>query len=192
MRILIFLLMLGANLLPIEMPTIGLSVATMEDLKNEPIRGVFQKTDDDAAALDLNQYDVAVEVEHPYLFQEPRASFEGDTIVFFLSPKNEWCECYFPKEIKALVVLTPKQDAEGEIGEKIVVPVSIPIEIDKPWISRCLWELVTLAALALLIVVWFVYLKKNRPKLPDQENPEEKVDQPLNIDSGDGAETKEE
>lgn len=189
---LIFLLMLGANLLPIEMPTIGLSVATMEDLKNEPIRGVLQKTDDDAAALDLNQYDVAVEVEHPYLFQEPRASFEGDTIVLFLSPKNEWCECFFPKVISALIVLTPKQDAEGEIGVKRVFPVSVPIEKNKPWIIRCLWELVTLASLVLLIVVWFVFLKKNRPKRPDKENPEEKVDQPLNIDSGDGVETKKE
>lgn len=163
MKMLIFLLLIGANLPSIEMPTIELSPMTFEELKNEPIRSILRKTDDDSITLDPNKFDFSVKVEYPYLFKEPRVVIDAETIVIFLSPKNDWCECLFPKVINAQILVTPKQDNDDEFS-KMIFPISITIDQEKPWIIRCLWELVALVAVVLLIVILCVWLKKNHPK----------------------------
>lgn len=154
----------------------SLSVAqkiSYEELINEPFKVTMLKSDD-GSIVDPTKFDIDVEMENGFLFQEPKVSFEKDTIVIDLQPRGNWCECLMPNEVNMKVISTPKEDAfeDEEFGQRII-PIHVKLEKERSWFSRCLWVL--LAGAGLLLLVFFLLrarLKKNRLKKDTMDNPD--------------------
>lgn len=144
-----------------------------ETLLNEPIKGTLRK-ENDGSTLDPTKFDFKVEIENGFLFQEPKVSFENDSIVIDLQPKGNWCECLMPNEVTLKVITTPKEDAfENEELHQVIIPIHVNLEKKRSWFSRCLWVLLTGAGLLLLMFFLLrAQLKKNRLKKDTMDNPD--------------------
>ncbi len=118
--------------------------------------------------LDPTKFDLTVELDDDFLFEQPTLRIDGDNIyIENLKPKGQWCECLFPDEITLRVVSTPKPGVsfdDGKMYQRTVMPLHYTIEKPRPWLSRCLWVILTIAGLLLFIVYLRLLLKKNRFK----------------------------
>ena len=150
----------------VERPKTELPSVTFQYLKERSIRGYFHDEDDEQA-LDPTKFNIEVEVENDFLYEDPKVTFDGDTIVIDIRPKGEWCECLFPENLDFRIVSTPKEGAFEDVGKqysKTVHPFHIKVEKGRPWLSRCLWVLLTLGGLLLLIIYLRALLRKRRFK----------------------------
>ena len=150
----------------VERPAIEFPATTFTTLKTNPIRAIMIEEGTDNT-LDPDKFDFTVEVENGFLYDRPSIHFDHDTIVLDLHPKGEWCECLFPDTVKVKLISTPKEGAfEGEDKQfnQTVHPIKFKLEKDRPWFSRCLWVLLTIAGLGLFCFYLWGLLKKNRFK----------------------------
>ena len=146
---------------PLDLPSM-----TFQQLKDNSIRGRLID-ESSKQTLDPEKFHISIEVENEFLYEKPTIRFDGDTIVLDLHPKGKWCECLFPDSVKIKVISTPKEgafDDEGKQYNQTVHPMRFKLEKDRPWLSRCLWVLLTIAGLGLLLFYLWGLLKKNRFK----------------------------
>ena len=144
---------------PLDLPSM-----TFQQLKDNSIRGRLID-ESSKQTLDPERFHISIEVENEFLYEKPTIRFDGDTIVLDLHPKGKWCECLFPDSVKIKVVSTPKDGAfndEGKQYSQTDHPMRFKLEKDRSWFSRCLWVLVTLAALLAFTFYLRALLKKNR------------------------------
>jgi len=154
---------------PVETPTIKrppltTSPVSFSTLKNGALR-VYIYDEKDSFVLDPNKFDIDVDVENGFLYEDPKISFDGDTILLDIRPKGNWCECIAPKEVNVTITYTPKNgafDKEGVQYSRVEQPIQIPLVKDSPWLSRCFWVLVTLVSLLVFMIYLRALLKKKR------------------------------
>lgn len=147
-----------------ELPGVDFGTMTFSQLKGEPIRGIIQDSET-LEQLNPENFDITVEIEDDYMYQEPSLSIEGNMLLIDVKPQSDLCECLFPTDLKMKVVSSPKSGAFSDKNyQKTVTPIHLRIEKDRPWLSRCLWVLITLAALLLFMLYLRLLLKKNRFK----------------------------
>ena len=147
-----------------ELPTVDFGTMTFHQLVNEPIRGIIQDAES-LEQLDPNKFDIDVEIENDFMYEKPQLRVEGNMLLIDVKPKGDWCECLFPTDLNMKVVSTPKQGAFGDKNYmKMVTPVHLRIEKDRPWLSRCFWVLVTMVLLLLFVVYLRALLRKKRFK----------------------------
>lgn len=147
-----------------ELPVMEFDPMTIEALRNDPMRFYLHNIGE-TDALDPTKFDITVEVADSFLYDDPSISFQGDTVALNIRPKGQWCDCFFPDEINFTIVSTPKEgafEAEGLNYSRMVKPGRVPVIKDEPWLSRCLWVLITMAGLLLFILYLRALLKKNR------------------------------
>lgn len=113
--------------------------------------------------IDPERFDISVESDYDYLFDHMNATINGDTVYLNFQARNEWCDCFVPKELRANVILVPKFD-EGDGTGRIIIPVVVPIDKEDSWIGRCFWVLLLIGALLLLILYCILLIRKNRFK----------------------------
>lgn len=147
-----------------ELPGVDFGTMTFSQLSNEPIRGIIQDSET-LEQLNPENFDISIEIEDDYMYQQPSLRIEGNTLLIDVKPQSDLCECLFQTDLKMKVVSSPKSGAfGGKNYQKTVTPIHLRIEKDRPWLSRCLWVLITLAALLLFILYLRLLLKKNRFK----------------------------
>ena len=150
-----------------EMPVADLGDITFEQLKRDNIE-VYIKDGETQEAINSDLFDVKFEIENSFLYEEPRMHIENDTlIVLEVRPKGEWCECLFPETLNIKMISTPKEEAFEQLGKRYrqtVFPITLKVVKDRPWLSRCLWVLLTLIGLLLLFLYLLALQKKNRFK----------------------------
>lgn len=147
-----------------KLPVMDFGSISYEFIKHNPL-GFYLHDIKSKETLDPNKFDIEVEVDDSYLYQEPTIRFNGDTILLDIRPKSDLCECLFPKEVNFTIISTPKQGAFQNKGinySRTEQPGRVTIVKDRPWFLRCLWVLITLAALILFILYLRALLKKNR------------------------------
>ena len=141
---------------------------TPEDINNEGGKSGFsflELDDGGGKPIDPERYIITAETPYDYLFDTVAAGFVGDSIVVTLHSQGDWCNCFFPKKIPVDVILTPKSTNEdGSQLQRIVIPVVVPIVENEPWLSRCLWVLVTIGVLLFLVFYLRALLRKRRFK----------------------------
>ena len=152
--------------LPVDMkPTADLGTITFEALKHDDIRISIHDTKS-LQALDPTLFDISFEVENDFLYEKPKFHIENETlIVLELHPYGEWCECLFPEGLNVKMISTPKDEAFQEYDKnyrKTVFPMHMEVVKSRPWLSRCLWVLITLGAMLLFMAYLRALLKKNR------------------------------
>jgi len=144
--------------------TVDFGKIAFDRLINEPLTGTLQDAET-RKTLDPSKFDLTVKVERGYLYDEPKVSLQGNTIVLDVHPKGAFCECLFPTDLNIEVISTPKQGA-FQAGEKQyaqnIHPIHVTVEKSRPWAVRCFWVLMTLAGLLLLMFYLRGLLKKNR------------------------------
>lgn len=149
------------------MDTIELPPMTFHALKERPIRGYLKEEGEGGGTLDPKKFDIKVEVENEFFYEEPRLSFDGDTISLYLTPKGGWCECFFPEDLNIRIISTPKEgafDDEGKQFNETVHPLHLTVEKGRSWLSRCLWVLLTILGLLLFVFYLRALLRKRRFK----------------------------
>lgn len=137
---------------------------SFDRLMNQPITGTLYDAET-LETLDPSKFDLTVKVERGYLYDEPKVSLQGNTIVLDVHPKGAFCECLFPKDLNIEVISTPKQGAFQEGDRKYVQnvhPIHLTVDKSRPWAVRCFWVLMTLVGLLLLMFYLRGLLKKNR------------------------------
>ena len=144
--------------------TVDFGKIAFDRLINEPLTGTLQDAET-RKTLDPSKFDLTVKVERGYLYDEPKVSLQGNTIVLDVHPKGAFCECLFPTDLNIEVISTPKQGA-FQAGEKQyaqnIHPIHVTVEKSRPWAVRCFWVLMTLAGLLLLMFYLRGLLRKNR------------------------------
>lgn len=147
-----------------ELPGVDFGTMTFKQLVNEPIRGIIQDSET-LEQLDPSKFDIDVEIEDDFMYEEPSLRIEGNTLLMDIKPRGDWCECLFPTDLNLTIVSTPKEGAFGDKNYvKTITPVHLTIEKDRPWLSRCFWVIVTLVALLLFMIYLKLLLKKKRFK----------------------------
>ena len=147
-----------------EMPVADLGTITFEALKQDKITVSIQDSITHQA-LNPNLFDISFDIENDFLYEKPKWHIENNSIILELRPKGEWCECLFPEGLNIKMISTPKDEAFQEYGKnyrRTIFPIRLTVIKDRPWLSRCLWVLISL--FALLILMWYLraLLKKNR------------------------------
>ena len=147
-----------------ERPVADLGTITFEQLKNEDI--AFTINDSlTHEALNPELFDITFDIDEGFMYEEPKVRIENGVIHLELRPKGDWCECLFPTTLNVKMISTPKDEAFQEYGKnyvQMVFPLQAEVIKDHPWLSRCLWVIVTLVALLLCIIYLRMLLKKNR------------------------------
>lgn len=147
-----------------ELPGVDFGTMTFSQLSNQPIRGIIRDTET-LEQLNPENFDISIEIEDDYMYQQPSLRIEGNTLLIDVKPQSDLCECLFPTDLNMKVVSSPKSGVfGGKNYQRTVTPIHLRIEKDRPWLSRCLWVLITLAALLLFMLYLRVLLKKNRFK----------------------------
>ena len=115
-------------------------------------------------AINPDDYDIIAETDLDFLFDEVSAEIKDGSMIVHLRSKSRFCDCFFPESIPVNVILTPKSNAAAPDGQlkRIVIPLIVPILEREPWLSRCLWVVVTLLILLLFLTYLRALLKKNR------------------------------
>lgn len=111
------------------------------------------------AGLNPEDYDVSVSSDNP-LIEKVTASTESGELELTAQLRGDWCECFTPDSLVFSVQLTPKNPGAGL--SPVEMPVKIAVEHHSAWITRCLWALITLAALLVFMIYLRALLKKNR------------------------------
>ncbi len=148
------------------MPVSDFGTYSFENLKRESIESIIHDQNT-LETLDPNQFDISIEVENEFLYDNPSIRVEGDHVVMEIHPKADWCECLFPNDLNIKVVSMQKEGTyseEGKIYGKTIHPVHITLEKNRAWLPRCLWVLITLAALLVFGLYLLVMMKKRRFK----------------------------
>ena len=149
-------------------PETTIEVMTLDDINDEGGKsGVsFQELGYGGEdPFDPERYIITAETPYGYLFDTVAAGFVDDSIVVRLHSQGQWCNCFVPEEVPVTVVLTPKSaNEDGTQLQQIVIPLVVPVVDGSPWLSRCLWVLVTIGALLLLIFYLRALLRKRRFK----------------------------
>ncbi len=144
-----------------------LSSANMRSISIQELKrgGHTDGTFKDPHGLTINpgRFDITAESNYDYLFDGIDATVKGDNIMLTFKPRNEWCDCFVPKEIKVNVILVPNSD-EGDDTGRVVIPVAVPIAKEGTWLSRCLWVLILLGGLFIFVCYLVLLLRKNRFK----------------------------
>lgn len=144
------------------LPSINMGNISLSAIKRgDNINGLVN--DSSGLILAPERFDITTESDYDYLFDRINATLNRDSIAISFIPRNEWCDCFVPKQIKVNVILIPKTD-EGDDTGRVVIPVVVPITKESPWIARCLWVLILLGVLLILILYLWALLKKNRFK----------------------------
>ncbi len=149
-----------------EQQEVDFGTMTFQQLKDSQIKGVIQDSET-LEALDPNKFDISLEIEDDFMYEEPSLSIEGNTLVFDVHPKGDWCECLFPTDLKIKVVSTPKPGAFNASDRQYVQtvhPIRLSIVKDRPWLSRCFWVIVALILLLLFTIYLRALMKKKRFK----------------------------
>ena len=139
---------------------------TFEELKSSPIVGIMH----DATtldALDATKFDITVEVENDFLYQNPQLFVEGEKIIINLHPRGQWCECIFPTNLIINIRSAQKEGAFGEGGrhyKTTIHPIHITVEKSRAWLPRCLWVIASIVGLILLFIYANALQKKKRFK----------------------------
>ena len=150
----------------VERAAVDFGSMTFSQLKDGPIRGTLHD-DETQEILDPEKFDISVELEDDFLYDEPRLSIDGNTLVIDVHPRGEWCECLFPTDLNLTVVSTPKNGAFDSDDKNYVqtrTPIHVEIVKDRPWLSRCLWVVILLLLLLLLLFYLRLLMKKRRFK----------------------------
>ena len=146
--------------------TVDFGTITFDRLMKEPIAGVMQDAKT-LETLDPQNFDITVEIEDGFMYEEPKLSIKGDTLIIDVHPRGDWCECLFPTDLDINIVSSPKPgafEANDRHYVQTVHPVHLKIEKERPWLVRCFWVVATLIALLLLLVYLRALMKKNRFK----------------------------
>lgn len=147
-----------------ELSAVDFGTMTFRQLKDEPIKGYIQDSET-LEQLDPNNFDIDIEIENDFMYEDPHLRIEGNMVLMDVKPGGDWCECLFPTDLNMKIVSTPKSGAFGDKNYvKTVTPVHLKIVKDRPWLSRCLWVLLTLAALLVFIIYLRMLLNKKRFK----------------------------
>ena len=123
--------------------------------------------------LDPNKFDLSVTLENGFLFEKPKVTVRGDTIIIYIDTKGDFCECLLPKDLKVKIVAVPKDGAVFENGKtysRAVHPFYATLERSK-WFVRCQWILYLIGCLFLFILYLRLMLRKNRFKKNAMINP---------------------
>ena len=146
--------------------TVDFGKIAFDRLINEPLTGTLQDAET-RKTLDPSKFDLTVKVERGYLYDEPKVSLQGNTIVLDVHPKGAFCECLFPTDLNIEVISTPKQGA-FQAGEKQyaqnIHPIHVTVEKSRPWAVRCFWVLMTMTALLIFMIYLRALLRKRRFK----------------------------
>ena len=105
--------------------------------------------------------DVMVESKEDYLLDPIDVNINADTIIMNIKARNEWCDCFVPSRLDVEVIIV--YDNNDDLS-RVVIPMTIPVISEKPWLRRCLWVLMTIAGLLLLILYLWALLRKRRFK----------------------------
>ena len=155
------------NELPEEvMPTFLLRDYTFRELKEEPIRLTIYDAES-LDRLDPTLFDIFIEVENDYLYENSSVRVDRSLIFLELHPKGKWCECLFPDSLRIRMVSAPKDAAADEYGkyyQHTVFPIHCKVLKERSWLSRCLWVIVAIIALFLLFFYLRALLRKRRFK----------------------------
>ena len=147
-----------------EMPVADLGTITFEALKQDKITVSIQDSITHQA-LNPNLFDISFDIENDFLYEKPKWHIENNSIILELRPKGEWCECLFPEGLNIKMISTPKDEAFQEYGKnyrRTIFPIRLTVIKERPWLSRCLWVLVSLVVLLILIFYLRALLKKKR------------------------------
>lgn len=134
-----------------------------EELKKGYEFGILIEPSDYKKPINLDDYDITLDPKYDALLDTVAAEVRGDSIYVMLRLRGDWCNCFSPEKIPVDIILTPKSGSDGEM-EQIVIPRVVPIVDRGSWFSRCLWVLITIAALLLFVFYLRALLKKNRFK----------------------------
>lgn len=107
----------------------------------------------------LDDYDVHIRTDFPYI-ESISARGSLDKLEVTARLRGEWCECFVPDSLHLTLRLTPKESRPDL--SPIEAPVSLALEVHAGWLDRCLWVILTLAALLLFMLYLWALLKKNR------------------------------
>lgn len=148
-------------------PTFDAGSMTFEQLKHDYI-GFSIRDSLSNGVLDPELFDITFNIEHSFLYEEPKMRIEDDTLVMLeLHPKGQWCECLYPKSLDINMISTPKEEAFDEYGKnyhKTEFTIHLDVVKDRSWIARCLWVIITIVALLLLFFYLRALQHKNRFK----------------------------
>ena len=142
------------------MPEIDLGSLTLQQLQGVDFVLGDEETKE---ILDPDKFDLAIELEHPFLYDDPVIRTDGDRIHVEVRILKDICECLVPSELKAVIVATPKEGAlfdGGKQYQSVETPIRASIVKTRPFLQRCLW---VLAVIGLLIVfLLYLHLLKNK------------------------------
>lgn len=142
-----------------KLPEINLGTITFEELKRDNIPPLVIRDSLTNESLNPDLFDISFEIEDDYLYDEPIMHIKDDSIVVLeLHPRGEWCECLFPESLNIKMISTPKKEAYDEYGKnyrQTILPIHLTVVKDTPWLSRCLWVILTIIGLLL----FFLYLR---------------------------------
>lgn len=108
--------------------------------------------------LNPRLFDLEIEAEDNYLFEDITITTEDEEIILVVHPRGDWCECFFPDSLDMKIIATPKEESMAEYGKQYqrdVYPLHYSIVKEGSWLSRCGWTILALIGLVLL----YVYLK---------------------------------
>ncbi|MCR4921970.1 MAG: hypothetical protein K5945_09770 [Bacteroidaceae bacterium] len=149
-----------------ERPLSDLGSISFQQLKDEDI--AFTLSDSlTNEVLDPTLFDISFEIEHDFMYEEPKVRIENGVVHLELRPRGDWCECLFPKGLRFKMISTPKDEAFQEYGKnyhETDFPFRLTVTKDHPWLSRCLWVIISLAALLLLYLYLSALQRKCRFK----------------------------
>jgi hypothetical protein len=134
------------------LPAVQFDGLTLTELKhNGKVKGVIK--DKEGMIVDPGQFEISTDSDMDYLFDSIGVIIENDSVQLTFYTRYRWCDCFVPKRVRVNVILTPIE--EGEQASRIVIPITVPITKDAPWITRCFWVMIALGGLLLL----FFYLR---------------------------------
>jgi len=122
-------------------------------------KGILENWNDDIE--DGTIVDVVAESGDSYLLDPLEPEIVGDTIILSVKASNNWCDCFVPSQIEVDIIVSYESN-EGL--KKRVVPMTIPINRERSWLSRCLWVVLTITGLLLFVLYLRALLRKRRFK----------------------------
>lgn len=150
-----------------KMPATDLGTVTFKEIKRDNISFTIRDSITHNA-LNPNLFDITVEIDNDYLYEDPVIKIENDSVVVLgIHPKGEWCECLFPKGINLKLISTPKREAYDEYGknyQQTEFPIHLTVIKESSWLSRCLWVILTIIGLLLFLLYLHALQRKRRFK----------------------------
>ena len=149
-----------------ELKITDLGTMSFQQLKDNPLKVTIVDAET-LETLNPNNFDLTLEIDDGYLYDDPKLSIQGNTIVIDVHPKGDWCECLFPTELDIKVTSIPKEGAFSTSDPQYVKTVHtahLKVMKENPWFSRCFWVIMSIAGLLLFIIYLWLLMKKKRFK----------------------------